>query len=43
VQAPGDFAVALTGFVLLTAWRTPPLAVVIVSAIGGVLLALINS
>jgi chromate transporter len=42
VQAPGDFAVALTGFVLLTAWRTPPLVVVIVSAIGGVLLALIN-
>jgi chromate transporter len=43
VQASGDFAVALTGFVLLTAWRTPPLVVVIVSAIGGVLLALINS
>lgn len=42
VQTPGDFAVALTGFVLLTAWRTPPLVVVIVSAIGGVLLALIN-
>ncbi len=43
VQAPGDFAVALTGFVLLTAWRAPPLVVVIVSAIGGVLLALFNS
>jgi chromate transporter len=42
VQTPGDFAVALTGFVLLTAWRTPPLMVVIVSAIGGVLLALYN-
>jgi chromate transporter len=42
VQAPGDFAVALVGFVLLTAWRVPPLVVVIVSAIGGVLLALFN-
>jgi chromate transporter len=43
VQTPGDFAVALVGFVLLTAWRAPPLVVVIVSAIGGVLLALFNS
>jgi chromate transporter len=43
VQAPGDFAVALVGFVLLTAWRAPPLVVVVVSAIGGVLLALFNS
>jgi chromate transporter len=43
VQAPGDFAVALVGFVLLTAWRAPPLVVVIVSAIGGVLLALLNA
>jgi chromate transporter len=42
VQAPGDFAVALTGFVLLTVWRAPPLVVVVVSAIGGVLLALFN-
>jgi chromate transporter len=42
VQAPGDFAVALVGFVLLTAWRAPPLVVVIVSAIGGVLLPLFN-
>ena len=42
VRAPGDFAVALTGFVLLTVWRAPPLAVVIVSAIGGVLLALFS-
>ncbi len=43
VQGPGDFAIALTGFVLLTVWRTPPLVVVIVSAIGGVLLALFNA
>ena len=42
VQAPGDFAIALVGFVLLTAWRAPPLVVVIVSAIGGVLLAVFN-
>jgi chromate transporter len=42
VQAPGDFAVALVGFVLLTAWRAPPLVVVVVSAIGGVLLAFQN-
>ncbi len=40
VQAPGDFAVALVGFVLLTVWSVPPLMVVIVSAAGGVLLAL---
>ena len=42
VQAPGDFVVALIGFVLLTVWRSPPLFVVIISAIGGVALALIN-
>jgi chromate transporter len=40
VGSAGDFAVALVGFVLLTAWRTPPLVVVIVSALGGVALAL---
>ena len=39
VKAPGDFGIALTGFVLLTVWRTPPLVVVIISAIGGILLA----
>ena len=40
VIAPGDFGVALIGFVLLTVWRAPPLLVVIVSALGGVALAL---
>jgi chromate transporter len=40
VNAPGDFGVALVGFVLLTVWRAPPLLVVIVSAVGGVTLAL---
>ncbi len=39
VKAPGDFAIALLGFVLLTVWRTPPLAVVLVSALGGIALA----
>jgi chromate transporter len=42
VKTPGDFGVALVGFVLLTAWRAPPLVVVIVSALGGMALALIN-
>jgi chromate transporter len=40
VKGPGDFALALVGFVLLTAWRLPPLAVVVVSALGGAVLAL---
>ena len=40
VHSPGDFAVALLGFVLLTVWRAPPLLVVIASAIGGIVLAL---
>lgn len=41
VNAPGDFGVALVGFVLLTVWRTPPLFVVMLSAVGGVALALL--
>jgi len=39
VKSPGDFGIALTGFTLLTVWRAPPLAVVAVSAIAGMLLA----
>jgi chromate transporter len=35
VQTPADFAVAATGFVLLIAWRAPPLLVVVLSAIAG--------
>jgi chromate transporter len=42
VKTPGDFGIALVGFVLLTAWRAPPLVVVIVSALGGMALTLIN-
>jgi chromate transporter len=40
VKTPGDLAVALVGFVLLTAWRAPPLVVVVISALGGIALAL---
>jgi chromate transporter len=40
VRTPGDFGLALVGFVLLSAWRTPPLLVVIISALGAIALAL---
>ena len=43
VKIPADFAIALIGFVLLTAWRSPPLLVVMVSALGGMALALLPS
>ena len=39
VKTPGDFGVALIGFVLLTMWRAPPLLVVVISGLGGVVLA----
>lgn len=39
VKAPADFGVALTGFVLLTAWRAPPLVVVTICALGGIALS----
>jgi chromate transporter len=39
VKTPGDFGIALIGFALLTVWRTPPLVVVTVSALGGIALA----
>jgi chromate transporter len=39
VHASGDFAIALVGFVLLTAWETPPLVVVAIGALGGIALA----
>jgi chromate transporter len=39
VQHAGDFALALLGFVLLIVWRTPPLVVVLVGALGGIGLA----
>ena len=34
-----DFAVALVGFVLLTVWRVPPWAVVLLTALAGIALA----
>jgi chromate transporter len=40
VKGPGDFGIALVGFVLLTAWQMPPLVVVAISALGGIALAL---
>jgi len=42
VRTPGDFGVAVVGFVLLTVWRAPPLLVVVVSAPGGIALALVE-
>ncbi len=41
VQSPADFAVAATGFVLLVAWRAPPLLVVVLAALAGVGLSLL--
>jgi chromate transporter len=35
VRGPQDFAVALVGFILLMAWKAPPVVVVAVSALGG--------
>jgi chromate transporter len=43
VNGPGDFGVALVGFVLLIMWEAPPLVAVAVSAIGGVVLAIATS
>ena len=40
VKTPGDFGIALVGFVLLMIWRAPPLLVVVLSALGGVALGL---
>jgi chromate transporter len=40
VKGPEDFGLALVGFVMLTVWEAPPLVVVAVSAIGGILLAI---
>jgi chromate transporter len=38
VRTPYDFAVALTGFVLLTVWKAPPWVVVVLTAAAGVAL-----
>ncbi|MBR0731097.1 chromate efflux transporter [Bradyrhizobium japonicum] len=41
VHTGKDFGIALVGFVLLVAWRTPPLVVVAFSAAAGAVMALI--
>jgi len=41
VHSPRDFGIALVGFILLVAWRTPPLVVVAFSAAAGTAMALI--
>ncbi|MBR0796696.1 chromate efflux transporter [Bradyrhizobium jicamae] len=43
VLRPLDFGIALAGFVLLTAWRAPPLVVVALSAAAGVATGLLQS
>lgn len=40
VKTPGDFGLALVGFLLVTAWRAPPLLVVVLIALGSVALSL---
>jgi chromate transporter len=42
VKGPFDVALALIGFVLLTAWRAPSLVVVLVGATGGIALSLLG-
>ena len=41
VHNAADFGIALVGFVLLVAWRAPPLVVVTFSALAGVAAALV--
>ena len=41
VHSTQDFGSALVGFVLLVAWRAPPLVVVAFSAAAGVAMALV--
>jgi chromate transporter len=38
VKTTADFSVALIGFVLLTVWQAPPLLIVILGALAGILL-----
>lgn len=40
ILGPAEFALALTGFLLLTVWKTPSWAVVLLSGVGGVLIGL---
>ena len=43
LHRPLDFGIALAGFVLLTAWRAPPLLVVILSTAAGIATGLLQS
>jgi chromate transporter len=43
VRTPADFGLALIGFVLLSAWRAPPIFVVAIGALGGIVLAKITA
>jgi len=43
VKLPGDFAIALVGFVILTVWRAPPIIVVLIGALGGIGLTYVRS
>jgi chromate transporter len=36
VKSSADLSIALVGFILLVAWRAPPVAVVILGALGGI-------
>ncbi|MCH4023548.1 MAG: chromate efflux transporter [Acetobacter sp.] len=40
VKSVRDFGIVLVGFVLLTVWRAPPLLVVAISALGGIVIEL---
>jgi chromate transporter len=40
VKTVADFGLALGGFVLLTVWRAPPLLVVVLMVLGGIVLAM---
>jgi len=42
VAAPTDFAIALAAFVLLTAWRTPPWLVVLVTVLATLAIGLVT-
>ena len=40
ILTPHDFALGLTGFILLTVWKAPPWSIVVLLALGGVALGL---
>jgi chromate transporter len=42
VKTPGDFGVALTGLIMLAIWRAPPILVVILGALAGIVMAKIH-